>query len=158
MTGKGWVTSARGQEINMDDLKMQAERPIGFKEAKSEVKPKAPLSKRTPVNIRGFVPAPGEAKVPEMPPEISGMLEIRKDRKIPVRPSKVQSMADITRIKVSDAKFIKGKSENGARAASEDVLSNIMGDLNQDAPILVKAAEDDERASKKVSTKKTKKK
>ncbi len=161
MTGKGWVTTARGQTLNMDDLKMQAERPIGFKDAKSEVKPKTPLSKRLPVNIRGYTPAPGESKVPEMPQEVVNVLEARQDKeasRVAVRPGKAETMADVTRVKVNRPKFIKEAPENGAEAAAEDVLANIMDDLTQDAPKVIKAAEADERASKKVSKKVSKKK
>lgn len=160
MTGKGWVTTARGQALNMDDLKMQAERPIGFKDAKSEVKPKK-LPKRIPINVRGFLPAQGEAKVPEMPEKVAGVIEARKGKKtarVSVRPAQAESLADITRIKVDKAKFIKEAPKDGARAASEDVLANIMDDLNQDAPKLQKAAETEESVSKKAPKKTSKKK
>lgn len=161
MSGKGWVTTARGEALNMDELIMKADRPIGFKDAKSEVKPKVPLSKRIPINVRGYTPAKGEATVPEMPEAVANVLEARQGkepRRVVIRPGKAETMADLTRIKISKPKFIKEAPENGAQAASEAVLDNILGDLGQDTPKAIKTSEEGEKASKKVSKKVSKKK
>jgi hypothetical protein len=159
MTGKGWVTTARGEALNMDELIMQAERPIGFKDAKSEVKPKV-LPKRVPINVRGYAPEQGEARVPEMPQEVSNALDARQSktpRRVTIMPGKAESMADLTRIRIDKPKFTKEVPKGGAEAASEAVLDNILGDLSQDTPKFQKAAEDEEKAPKKAKKKASKK-
>lgn len=63
---RGWITTARGEQLNIDDLIDKSRRPPNLKDEKSEIKKKV-VARKTPINVRGYKPAQGEAPVPELP-------------------------------------------------------------------------------------------
>lgn len=133
---RGYVTTARGEVINMDALKESATSPL-VKQPKSEIQKKK-VSRRRPLNIRGYKPTAGSATVPEMPDEVREALA-HKEGKKPERkatPSsfsesgKVESMADITGLKIKEPKHLKEKPKDAAQASSEalgEILTELQG-------------------------------
>ena len=102
---KGWVTTARGESLNLDQLITDSKRPLDAKDEKTEVK-KRVIKKRKPLNVRGFRPGAGEAAVPDMPKEMKERVA-KKTRKV-APPRKVafkeggvaENYADLTGVKV----------------------------------------------------------
>ena len=117
----GSVTTARGDVLNFDALQDAASRPLGIKDAKSEIAPKA----RQPVaiNVRGFVPAQGDAEAPVLP-------EVKVEQGSKVNPHQT-TLADMTAIKMDEPRHLKEKPED-ALAASDEALGSIMKQLETD--------------------------
>lgn len=133
---QGIITTARGNSLNLDMLIEQAKRPLGMKESKSEIK-KTPVPKRRPVNVRGFVPAQGEAEIPEVPEDIKEELAKREAAKVKssyrrADGGKAQSMADLTGIRLDKPKYLKKEDLEGKKPTeqAEETLNDILGDLN----------------------------
>ena len=143
MSGKGWVTTARGEGLNIDDLIAKSKRPIGTKEAKSEIK-KRKVPGRKPLNVRGFQPAQGEAKphgeptpaaeTPETPAPVAAFNDGEE----------AASTADITGIKVKKRASTK-KPNVPAEEAAGEALGDIMSGLEAGSPNAVTAAEQEEK-------------
>lgn len=129
MSGKGWVTTARGEGLNIDDLIAKSKRPIGVTEEKSTIKkPNAP-SKRKPVNVRGFRPAHGEAQ----PRNATATAEETPARKAASSGGKTAvSQADLTGIKVK--KRASTKKPTGTAEDASDALGDIITGLEDTAP------------------------
>lgn len=157
MSGKGIVYTARGESLNLDMLIEQAKRPIGLKEAASEIT-KREVPKRTPINVRAFAPKAGDAKVPEVPKEIQD--ELAKAKQQSAKPMKsayrradggaAQSVADLTGVRISEPKHVKpvqdGEEGVDPKTYAEQVaLGQILNELEVSNPNAKKAADVQER-------------
>ncbi len=127
--GQGWVTTARGKELNLDELIAKAKKPINAGDLKNTV-PQAPAPARTAVNVRGFTPSAGTAPktvavaaAPEAP---------KVESKAP--PSaytggEATSVADMTGIKVNQVKYLKDKKPKDPQAVAHAALGEVLGEL-----------------------------
>lgn len=153
MSGKGWVTTARGDGLNIDDLIAKSRRPIGTKEEKSTIKKRKVPGGRKPLNVRGFQPAQGEAK----PQEASTPAVVTKAAPAPAAAfndgKEASSQSDLTGIKVKKRASTK-KPTGTAEDASNAVLSDITSSLEDGNPNAVAAAEQEEK--KKPTRRRTK--
>lgn len=146
MSGKGWVTTARGDGLNIDDLIAKSKRPIGVTEEKSTVK-KQKVPGKTPINVRGFQPAQGEAK----PQEVEKAAPVEAARKAASTDSKeANSQADLTGIKVKKRASTKKPTGTAEEAASE-ALGDIITGLEDNNPNAMKAAEQEEKPTRRRS-------
>ena len=149
MAGKGIITTARGESLNLDDLIAKSKRPIGVQEQNSTIKKKPDPTKRKPLNVRGFVPAQGEAKTPKVAEE---GLRLDPPAKAPVSAFKkgeeAKSVADMTGIRVEKKATTKKPDVPAAEAASE-ALGDILGSLEESVPNAVNAADEAEEEEKK---------
>ena len=160
MAAPGHVTTARGEVLDMEELKRKANaRPLTAEQKaamKDEVKPKK--RPRKAINVRGNMPARGE----EAPP----MAEKRK--KVAEAPApehkefdknpEGKSIADFTGIRIEEAKTLKGKVDDPV-AHADGKLTDIMGELEANTPHSRDAAdivdqEDAEEAKKTTRTRK----
>ena len=154
---KGWVTTARGEQLNLDQLILDSKRPLNApKEQKSEVK-KRVIPKRRPINVRGYKPDGGQAKVPEMPEEMKARMAQRIDakkastqeRKVAYRDGGVaETYADLTGVKLkpteaaverAKARMTKSMDEVPEQAAEpkDEALEEILEELeghDEDVP------------------------
>lgn len=152
MSGKGWVTTARGDGLNIDDLIAKSKRPIGTKEEKSTIKKRKVPGGRKPLNVRGFQPAQGEAKTPvredttEAPAPQEAPVAAFNDGK------KASSEADITGIKVKKRATTRKPNVPAEEAASE-TLGDIMTGLENGSPNAVNAAESEAKPTRRKTTK-----
>ncbi len=144
MSGKGWVTTARGEALDIDDLIAKSKRPVGTKEAKAEIKKRKIPGSKTPINIRGFQPAQGKAHTP-----VLETTEVKKE--IPVAPlssyndgKKANSTADLTGIKVRKRATTK-KPKGSAADASNALLDDITSSLKAGSPNAVTVAEEEDK-------------
>jgi hypothetical protein len=96
---KGFVTTARGEVLNIDALIDAANKPIGLKQEKSEIQPKK--VRRAPINVRGFKPAVGEAKAPKIPKEIEKILRTRQDKGYQVVGEEKEDQEEVTLAKIT---------------------------------------------------------
>lgn len=138
MSAQGMVTTARGEKLNLDQLIMDRKKPIGFKETKSEIKAK--VKTRKPINVRGFVPARGDAPAPIVPdaPEV-----VAKEIPMPRRSfaqGEASRLADLTGIRMDKAKHLKERTSDPLAAAAAEADA-IMKDLTQANPRAVAATE-----------------
>ncbi len=151
MAGKGWVSTARGDSLNLDDLIAKSKRPIGTQEEKSTIKKQKVPGTRRPINVRGFRPAHGEAK-----PKLAETVTEEKKR-VPKAAStggkKATSQADFTSIKVKKRASTK-KPTGTVAAATSDALGDIMSGLESGSPNAVSAAEqEDKKPTRRKSSK-----
>ena len=124
---KGFVTTARGENLNLDELIAKSRRPPGLKEANSEIKKRPDPAKRKPINVRGFQPAQGTAQV-RRPEHVERKEEAIEDT-VPVSEVKNETpLADLTNIKVEKKPTTK-KPDGSATEAASETLNEIMGDL-----------------------------
>lgn len=154
MSGSGWVTTARGEALNFDDLIAKSKRPIGTREEKTEIKKRKIPGSKTPLNIRGFQPAQGEATPP--------VVEVKVDqpKEIPAVPlsayndgKKAESVSDITGIKVRKRAATK-KPKETVSESSNSVLNDITNSLESNASNAAKAADvGDKKVTKRSSAK-----
>jgi hypothetical protein len=158
---QGWVTTARGEALNLDALKDAANLPlVKAKQTKTEV-PKRDYRTRKPINVRGFQPGTGEHKIQEMPEGVATTVARLNPNDMPIKTSytddgEAKSMADVTGVKVKAtagaiARAKDRASENTNTAPEEvanDALSGILGDLEAANPNAQTAA-DEEGAPKK---------
>ena len=151
MAGPGYVTTARGDSLNIDDLVAKSKRPIGLKEEKSTIKKKADPARRKQINVRGFRPAQGESK----PPEAKGVKEQVVEQKVPISAyndgKAAGSLADVTGIKVKKSATTKQPDKPLAEATS-DALGDILGTLEDSNPNSVAAADEVEKEEVKKTT------
>jgi len=151
MSGKGWVTTARGDGLNIDDLIAKSKRPIGTKEAKSTIKKRKVPGGSKPLNVRGFQPAQGEAKTP-----VHEGTEATAPQEAPVSAfndgEKASSEADITGIKVKKRASTRKPNVPAEEAASE-ALGDIMTGLENGTPNAVNAAKAESKPTRRKTTK-----
>ena len=89
---QGHVMTARGDVLNIDELQAKANAKM-VKMPASEVKKKK-ITKRKPLNVRGYSPVSGEAKVPQMPENVKQEIENRERQRVAaVRARQHQEMA-----------------------------------------------------------------
>ncbi len=145
---KGWVTTARGESLNLDQLITDAKRPPGLKDENTEIK-KRKIAKPRQLNVRRFKPGAGTAKVPEVPDEMKEQLEART-RKVSQQPRKVayreggvaETYADLTGVKLKKTEQAiarrkarmakeqdKQPDEQQAAPDDNDALNEIMEEL-----------------------------
>lgn len=150
---QGWVTTARGEALNIDALKDAANLPIAkAKQTKTTVK-KRDFNERKPVNMRGHMPAQGKHK-----PNLEVVEPERIDpESLPQKSATaddgvVETESDITGIKVKPTKTAveraKARAAKGDPAPVEEVanetLTGILGDLADATPNAEIAAQADE--------------
>ena len=130
---QGWVTTARGESLNMDALKDAANLPIAKAKQTKTTVPKRDYNERKPINIRGHMPAQGEHKPeltlveeridPDTLPQVSATSES----------GQVETESDITGIKVKASKEAVGRAKERAKggdpAPVEDVANEALGDI-----------------------------
>lgn len=160
MSGPGYVTTARGESLNMDQLiREQTRRPLTDAEKaslKSEIKPtKRP---RNPINVRGHMPSSGQEKVPDVQHSAKKPRSPEHPTRSDSRPGgDVKTIADFTGIKVKKPVRLKEKPEN-AEKASQEILGDIMDELEANAPHSREAVEQVEKEEASENPKATRKK
>lgn len=140
---QGWVSTARGESLNMDALKDAANLPIAKSKQTKTTVPKRDYNTRKPINLRGHMPPQGEHKP---------HLEVVKPERIDpdTLPQKsavaedgiVKTEADITGVRVKPTKGAvdraKARAHGGNPAPVEEVaneaLTDILGDLSNAVP------------------------
>ncbi len=168
---QGWVTTARGEALNIDALKDAANLPlVQKKQTKTEV-PKRDYRTRKPINVRGFQPVAGEHQVQEMPEGVADTVARLNPDEKPVKTSFTESgeaktLADVTGVKVTASpeaiKRAKARASENTNVAPEEVateaLDGILGDLEAANPNAQAAADaEDEEKPKKTRSRSTKK-
>ena len=155
---KGWVTTARGEQLNLDQLIIESKRPFDAKDEKTEVKRRV-IKKRKPLNVRGYKPATGEAKVPEMPVEIAEIVTKKEKteapRKVAYRDGGVaETYSDLTGVKVkpTEAAVERRKAQ---MAKARDEVAGVEDDEVDD--ILKELEAHDEEVPEKPTRRRTKK-
>lgn len=150
----GSITTARGEQLDLDALKAQATLPlVKAKQTKTQVKRKV-FSKRKPLNVRGFQPAQGEHISHQEP------VKIVPDE-IPQKSSfsntgEAKTSADITgvKVKITEGAIARAKARAGivddaaavqAESASEQALGEILGGLETANPNAKSAADAEEK-------------
>jgi len=146
MSGKGWVTTARGEGLNIDDLIAKSKRPIGVMEEKSTVK-KQKVPGKTPINVRGFQPAQGEAK-PQEAAQAPAVEAAPAPKAAFNDGNDASSQADLTGIKVKKRVSTKKPTGTAVDAASS-TLGDIMTGLEDGNPNAVAAAEQEEKPTRR---------
>lgn len=151
---QGWVTTARGEALNIDELKDKANLPIAkAKQTKTEV-PSRDYRNRKPINVRGFQPGAGGHKAQEMPEGVADTVaKLHPDEK-PVDDD-ATTLADVTGIKVKPSKAAverakaRANDDTAPEEAAAEALTEILGDLENANPNAQAAAEEAEAAPKK---------
>ena len=172
---QGHVTSARGESLNMDELKMKAKLPLALAKQKAqgntEVKKK--VVPRKPLNVRGHMPAQGEHKMADMPEEVKETIQyiedsagegtgrtVAHDTIPPVAATAeggtAENLADVTGVKVkaSPEAIERQKARMGiedeapAEAASNEALSEIMDDLKGGTETAAEAETEEEKPAR----------
>jgi len=164
----GWVTTARGEALNMDALKDSANMPLAkAKQTKTEV-PKRNYNTRKPINVRGFQPGRGEHQIQEMPEGVAKTVAKLNPDEQPIKSAyaedgEAKSLADVTGVKV---KTTEGAIKRAKERANEDIapeevaneaLSGILDDLETSNPKAVEAAEAEEKTAPKKTRSRSKK-
>jgi hypothetical protein len=165
---QGWVTTARGEALNLDALKDAANLPlVQKKQTKTEV-PKRDYRSRKPINVRGFQPGAGEHKVQEMPEGVADTVARLNPDEMPVKTSftetgEAKTLADVTgvKIKTTPEKISRAKARASSDIAPEvvatEALDGILGDLANANPNAEAAADAEEEKPKKTRSRSTKK-
>lgn len=156
---QGWVTTARGEALNLDALKDAANLPLAkAKQTKTEV-PKRDYNTRKPINVRGFKPGAGEHQIQEMPDAVTKTVSKRSPDEQPVKSAyaedgEAKTLADVTGVKVkpTESAIKRAKERANEDIAPEEVaneaLGDILGDLEAANPKAVEAAEAEEAPKK----------
>lgn len=149
---QGHVTTARGEVLNIDELKARAQAKM-VKMPASEIKKKK-ISKRKPLNVRGYTPISGDAKVPQMPENVKQEIENRERQRVAAvraqqhkemassfnSEGQAKSLADITGLKLEVTKEAvareKSRRQTGVVApeASSEALDEILQELSEENP------------------------
>ena len=157
---QGYVTTARGESLNMDALKDAANLPLALsKQTKTEV-PKRDYRARKPINVRGYQPGAGEHKVPEMPEAVATTVAKLNPDEMPVKTSftedgEAKSLADVTGVKVKATKAaverakVRAGTDTAPEEAASEVMQDILGDLEAANPNAQAAAEAEAAGPKK---------
>lgn len=157
---QGYVTTARGEVLNMDELRDKANLPIAKAKQTKTTVPKRDYRVRKPINIRGFQPGVGEHKIQEMPEDVAKTVSRLNPEEMPVKTSytetgEAESLADVTGVKVkaTPEAIQRAKARADGNSAPEDVasdaLTDILGDLEAANPNAQAAADAEEAAPKK---------
>lgn len=149
---QGYVTTARGESLNMDALKDSANLPIALaKQTKTEV-PKRDYRARKPINVRGHQPVAGAHKVPEMPEAVATTVARLNPNDQPIKTSytddgEAKSLADVTGVKVKPSPEaiqrakVRAGTDTAPEAAASEVMQGILGDLERANPNAQAAAD-----------------
>lgn len=163
---QGWVTTARGEALNMDALKDSANLPIAQAKQTKTVVPSRDYRSRKPINVRGFQPGAGEHQAQEMPEGVANTVaRLNPDAK-PVRAAfpedgEAKSLADVTGVRVKQTataiERAKARATNdiAPEAFATEALTDILGDLEAANPNAQAAAEAE--AAPKTRSRSTKK-
>jgi hypothetical protein len=143
---QGYVTTARGEVINIDELKRSASKALNpVVQPGSEIKRKT-VSKRKPLNMRGHVPAQGKAAAPKVPESLARKADEHTNIPNPAidnRPVKsgyaedgeARTLADLTGVKVDQREYVKrkgGQVQRGPVDQLEQQANEALGDILQD--------------------------
>jgi hypothetical protein len=160
---QGYVTTARGEVLNMDALKDAANLPLAkAKQTKTEV-PKRDYRVRQPINVRGHQPVAGEHQIQDMPDGVAATVARLNPEEMPVKTSYTESgeatsLADVTGVKIKPSKeaIKRAKKRAGNEPVGvpiEDVagaaLTDILGDLEAANPNAQAAADAEEATPQK---------
>ena len=160
---QGWVTTARGESLNLDALKDAANMPLAKAKQTKTTIPKRDYRVRKPINIRGFQPGAGEHKAQDVPEGVANTVARLNPEEMPVKTSftesgEAESLADVTGVKVKatpgaiQRAKVRASGEH-ADVAPEDVaseaLTDILGDLEKANPNAQAAADAEEGTPKK---------
>lgn len=162
---QGWVTTARGESLNMDALKDSANMPLAKAKQTKTTVPKRDYRARKPINIRGFQPGVGEHKIQDMPEGVAETVSRLNPDEMPVKTSftesgEANSLADVTGVKVKATPEavkrakVRASGEHADTAPEDvasDALTDILGDLEAANPNAQAAADAEEVAPKKRS-------
>ncbi len=167
MAGAGHVTTARGEVLDIEKLKRDAnKRPLTPAEKaamKDEIKPRK--KPRVPINVRGNMPRRGEEAAPvfKKKPNLNEPLPMDTSKSPNKENPEGKTVADLTGIKVEKAKKLNGPVED-IQQHTEGALGDIIQDLETNAPHSREAAdvveterspdEMEEAATKKRTTRK----
>ena len=160
---QGWVTTARGESLNMDALKDAANMPLAKAKQTKTTVPKRDYRVRKPINIRGFQPGAGEHKIQDMPEGVADTVARMNPDEMPVKTSftetgEAESLADVTGVRVKTtpeavqrAKIrAVGEHANAApEAVASEALTDILGDLEKANPNAQAAADAEDATPKK---------
>lgn len=148
MAGAGHVTTARGDALDMEDLKRRAnKRPMSPVE-KAAMKDEIPVKKkpRIPINVRGNMPRSGEETKPEFKKKPTPTEPMFMDTSL--SPNKAnpdgKTVADLTGIKIDRPKNLEGPVED-IQEHADSALGDIMQELETNAPHSRAAADAVER-------------
>lgn len=174
---QGFVTSARGEIVNMDDLKRKSSQALNpVVQPGSQVTPKK--VRRKPLNMRGHVPAQGKAPVPQVPDKLARKADENTNTPNPLidnRPVKsgytedgeARTVADMTGVKVDQKKYVERMGGKVERAPADqlevqagEALQDILQDLASATPNreIMEEVERREATATKTSKKTAKKK
>lgn len=175
---QGWVTTARGEALDLDGLINKANLPlVKEKQTKTQVTRRT-VSKRKPLNIRGHQPAQGQHKMAEMPEQVAEIVEYRKDSEgrevyagttLPkssyAETGEAHTAAEMTGMKVKPTEGAieraKERASGGAPGPVEvanEALGEILGDLEESNPNAASAAAKDDEESSDKPARRTRKK
>ena len=160
---QGWVTTARGESLNMDALKDSANMPLAKAKQTKTTVPKRDYRIRKPINIRGFQPGAGEHKIQDMPEGVAGTVARMNPDEMPVKTSftetgKAKSLADVTGVRVkatpeavqrAKTRAVGEHSNAAPEAVASEALTDILGDLEKANPNAQAAADAEETTPKK---------
>lgn len=158
MAGAGHVTTARGESLDIEDLKRKAnKRPMTAAEKaamKDEIKPRK--KPRIPINVRGNMPRRGEEVIPEgkKRPSLNEPLPMDTSMSPNKANPEGKSVADLTGMRLEKPKTLKGKVEDPT-AHADGALGDIMQELETNAPHSREAAEVAEKEEAGETAKKT---
>ena len=142
MAGAGHVTTARGQVLDIEKLKRDAnKRPLTPAE-KVAMKDEIPVRKRprVPINVRGNMPRAGEERAPEFKPTPNEPMNPSTKKSPNKTNPEGKTIADLTGIKLEDPKSLKGPVEDPVGHA-QGALGDIMQELETKAPHSREAAD-----------------
>jgi len=141
------VVTARGDILNLDNLIMQANRPLNYKEEKSE-STRQRVDKTPPLNIRGYMPSAPSVTMPVIADEIKTILSERATASSFSATGVAQSMADLTGIKVEKATYMNEVRKNLPEGvtpkdiAESIVVEEILNNMKSSHPNATSAAAD----------------
>lgn len=127
----GFVTTARGEVLNMDELIQRSKRPANIVDENStRDTPNTFVEQAYTPQVRGFVPASGDAK----PPVIETGIDIDGDQNGPKASVAPKSLAEHAGVIVSATKKTANNAQNVESGPVEEdaVLGDILDQL--DAP------------------------
>ena len=159
---QGWVTTARGEALNLDALKDSANLPLAKAKQTKTTVPKRDYNTRKPINVRGYQPGAGEHKMQEMSEEVAETVAKLNPDEQPVKSAyaedgEAKSLADVTGVKVRKTEGAVQRAQERANddiaptpeQAANEALGDILGDLEASNPNAIEAAEAEEKVAKK---------
>lgn len=132
----GTVTTARGMALNIDELIMNASRPIDAKDAAST---RESGNYKTPVlnepKVRGFIPAAGAAVLTSDEEEVVEEAKPTSKRKAAPKRRTQKSLADMTKVTVKETEEKKAarvaqKAENEPEMEEDETLGDIISEMD----------------------------